>query len=161
MKIGQQHGEPLGLVKAAIDHQARAHRCREDKFTPYDEVWCIMDVEAPEPHARLRDALLLAKEHEVHVALANPCFELWLMLHFEAVTAYHDSRQMQSALECSNHCKYSGRQKSIEYSVFRDKYPAARVNAQNLRRDPGRTYQSNPWTDIDELAERIRYGSSA
>jgi len=117
-----------------------------------------MDVEAPEPHSSLEVALQLAGQSGIQVALANPCFELWVMLHFESVTAYHSSRQMQAILEHRNHCGYSICGKSIDYQSLRDRYATARANALDLRRDSSRRYQSNPWTDIDELAERIRRG---
>ncbi|MRH93014.1 RloB domain-containing protein [Nocardia sp. SYP-A9097] len=156
IKIGSQHGEPLGLVKAAVDHMDRAERCREDRWTPYDEVWCVIDVEAPQPHACLDQALQLAKQNGVGVAFANPCFELWVMLHFESVTAHHDSSRMQAVLEGKGHCGYNARAKSIQYGSLRGKYETARMNAMNLRLDPLSDYRWNPWTDIDELVERVK-----
>ena len=48
-----------------------------------DEVWCLFDVESPRPHPNLREAMDLAKRSGVKVAVSNPCFELWLALHFQ------------------------------------------------------------------------------
>lgn len=48
--IGTTHGEPLGLVRDAIAHQRR-DRQQGDGF---DHVWCVFDVECPEPHCTLR-----------------------------------------------------------------------------------------------------------
>lgn len=70
------HGSaPLTLVKAAAEARERA----DDEL---DEVWCIFDVEQPQNHPNLREAVSLARDSDVRVAVSNPCFELWLALHF-------------------------------------------------------------------------------
>ena|SRR5437868_1491875 len=85
--VGGIHGEPKSLVQAAIDHQKRAPNSAEDRYAAYDEVWCVVDVEAPKEHPGLTEALRLAKAGKVNVALTNPCFEIWILLHFTDVTA--------------------------------------------------------------------------
>ncbi|AWL39880.1 RloB family protein [Streptomyces sp. SM18] len=89
--MGGEHGEPKSVVRAAIEHKKRAARSPQDRWTEYDEVWCVLDVEAPTPHAGLSDALRLAERHGIEVALTNPCFELWIMLHFTEVSGYQTS----------------------------------------------------------------------
>jgi hypothetical protein len=160
IKIGTEHGEPLGLVKAAIQHKCRARNSREDRYTDYDEVWCVVDVEAPMPHACLESALQLAKKNGVHIALANPCFELWIRLHFEAVNGYHETRHMANVLEQKGYCGYTVLEKSIEYKGLLGLHDEARSNARKLRRDPACDRRSNPWTNIDELVDRIRLNSA-
>jgi hypothetical protein len=66
---------PLTLVKAAVEARERAGG-------ELDEVWCIFDVEQPQNHPNLREAVSLAGENDVRVAVSNPCFEFWLALHF-------------------------------------------------------------------------------
>ena len=78
---------PLTLVKAAAE--ARARSTREEREV--DQIWCLFDVEWPKNHPHLREALDLAKAHDVYVAVSNPCFELWLVLHFESQTAWLDT----------------------------------------------------------------------
>jgi len=70
---------PMTLVRWAID------RAREDEV---DECWCVFDVEWPQNHPNLKQAISLAKEHGIRLAVSNPCFELWLILHFENRTAF-------------------------------------------------------------------------
>ena len=38
----------------------------------------------------------MAQEHCIHLAISNPCIELWFLLHFEDQTAYIERRQAQS-----------------------------------------------------------------
>lgn len=64
-------------------------RCRSDD---YDEVWCVTDVDHFEREGRkVTAALDLAARADptIRVAVSNPCFELWLLLHHE---------------DCSVHC---------------------------------------------------------
>ena len=75
---------PLTLVEAAV--KARARSSGEDG--EIDEVWCIFDVEWPRNHPNLNRARVRARESGVRVAVSNPCFELWLALHFEDQTAW-------------------------------------------------------------------------
>ncbi|MCY3637187.1 MAG: RloB family protein [bacterium] len=75
--------DPLALVRRA----AAAHKDAGDEKSEVDEVWCIFDVEQPKKHSRLNEAMGLANDLGIQVAVSNPCFELWLLLHFEDKTA--------------------------------------------------------------------------
>jgi hypothetical protein len=46
-----------------------------------DSCWCLFDVEWPRHHPNLRQAIDLAQAHGINLAISNPCFELWLVLH--------------------------------------------------------------------------------
>jgi hypothetical protein len=53
-----------------------------------DEVWCVFDVEWPknDPDVQkkaLKEAVEEARKGGVKLAISNPCFELWLILHFQ------------------------------------------------------------------------------
>ncbi len=154
--IGGTHGEPKSLVRAAIAHKKRAPQSAADRYTAYDEVWCVMDVEAPTPHPSLGEAVRLANRNGIGVALTNPCFELWLLLHFRAVSTYHTSDQMQQALERLATCGYTAQRKHVDFDALRDRYGQAWERAQALRVGESVTYRANPWTDVDKLVERLR-----
>ena len=82
VEIDPGRGVPLTLVKRAVD------RCDDDEI---DECWCVFDVEWPRNHPNLNQAIRLATQHGIHLAISNPCFELWLILHFEDQTAFMDT----------------------------------------------------------------------
>lgn len=78
LRISPQTGMPLDLVRLAV--AARERSIEEEG--EIDEVWCVFDVEWPINHPGLKEALTLARRNDVRVAVSNPCFELWLALHF-------------------------------------------------------------------------------
>jgi hypothetical protein len=45
----------------------------------YDEMWCVVDTDEFD----IAKAARLADELGVRLAVSNPCFELWLLLHFD------------------------------------------------------------------------------
>ena len=78
---------PLTLVNAAAE--ARDRNSQEQG--EIDEVWCLFDVEWPQNHPKLPEARAKAEASGVRVAISNPCFELWLALHFENRAAWLDN----------------------------------------------------------------------
>ncbi|PQP51127.1 RloB domain-containing protein [Mycolicibacterium austroafricanum] len=79
IEIDPEQGVPLTLVKRAAD------RLRQEEI---DECWCLFDVEWPKNHPNLKEAISLAEGEGVNVAVSNPCFEIWLLLHYKAYTRF-------------------------------------------------------------------------
>lgn len=88
LMIDPSYGLPLDLVTRAAD------RLRRDP--EIDECWCVFDVEWPQHHPHLDQALKLAAAEGVRVAVSNPCFELWLILHFQDQAAFLHSRDAEA-----------------------------------------------------------------
>lgn len=69
--------DPGNVVEAAV---------RAAADTEYDEVWCVFDTEGPHHAARRPQALNAldrARQLKYDCAVSNPCWEFWLLLHFE------------------------------------------------------------------------------
>ena len=49
----------------------------------FDEVWCVFDLEQPPKSPSFHEAVALAARRKFSVSASNPCFELWLLLHFQ------------------------------------------------------------------------------
>ncbi len=86
IEIEVRHGVPMTLVKRAIDRK---------KDPEIDECWCVFDVEWPKNHPNLKQAVILAREHGIGLAISNPFFELWLILHFEAYAKFSDTATVE------------------------------------------------------------------
>ena len=75
--------EPLKVVRWAIAERRTSEReakRAKDANLRYDEVWCVVDVD---DHERLPQALTTARDNDVELVVSNPCFEIWLLYHFQ------------------------------------------------------------------------------
>ncbi|GAA4689079.1 RloB-like protein [Promicromonospora umidemergens] len=147
VEIAGAHTVPYPLVERALDHAADSE---------IDDIWCLFDVESPQPHPRLKEAAALAaKNDKVHLAISNPCFELWLLLHHQDVT-----RHLSTADACKLANSLDGlsdkQLKASEYVPLRDEAARrARLLAQQHRR-AGRSFpDDNPTTDIHLFVEAV------
>jgi hypothetical protein len=158
IRIGSDHREPLGLVKAAMTHRDRL--IGTDPAEQFDQIWCVFDVEAPKKHPGLKEALTLAQREGINCAVSNPCFELWLLLHFTDQTAYLESRHACTQLGKSA-CDYTPKDKSIDYQQLAPHYSDARQRAQKLspEHDPAKLRDVNPSTAVWYLVDQLRAGS--
>lgn len=100
LRVETSHGGsvPLTLVSLAVDARNRA----EDEDGEIDEFWCVFDVEWPINHPGLKDAIKRARQNNIRLAVSNPCFELWLILHFQDKGAWldnDDARRMRRSLD--------------------------------------------------------------
>lgn len=84
VETGQGRTDPRSLVSLAIEARRRATATDEE----IDQFWCVFDVEWPNNHPNLPEAVALARQNGVEVAVSNPCFELWLILHFQSRSAW-------------------------------------------------------------------------
>ncbi len=76
--------DPRGAVPYTLVSAAAASKSRSlEEADEIDEVWCLFDVECPDNHPNLKEAVDLANRDNIGLAISNPCFELWLALHFE------------------------------------------------------------------------------
>jgi hypothetical protein len=100
VETGQGGAVPRTLVSMAIEARSRAI----DEEGEIDEFWCVFDIEWPRNHPGLKDAMDQARQNKIEVAVSNPCFELWLILHFQDYTAWldnNDARRVRRKLDSS------------------------------------------------------------
>lgn len=153
VEIPKRVGVPLVLVEVAGQLKQAAEtkaRREDDDFLRYDEVWCVIDVD---DHPNLDEAKAIAHDHGIELAISNPCFELWLILHFRESPGARDHRHVQAMTKSV----VEGYDKHLDFTKFAPGYEAARERAIRLHRnaeedgEPGR----NPTTSVYRLTESI------
>ncbi|MER6824510.1 RloB family protein [Streptosporangium sp. NPDC000563] len=87
IEIHPEQGVPLTLVKKAMAYKSDPE---------IDECWCLFDVEWPQNHPNLPQAIDLARSNGINLAISNPCFELWLILHYSNCSAFMDTNSADS-----------------------------------------------------------------
>jgi len=112
---------PISVVNYAISLRdtRKESAPRSPLLVPYDAVWCVMDVEAPTPHQSLAAAIDKAGANGLKVALSNPMFEYWYLLHFERTSGL-----MQRNEDVIKRLReYCGRYKKNDPGFFEVVYP--------------------------------------
>ena len=69
-------GVPRTIVETAVERKdaAEIRAKREgDQNLIYDEVWCVFDVDQ---HPRIPEAMQMARDNGIELAISNPCIEL-------------------------------------------------------------------------------------
>lgn len=159
VEINNQSGVPVTVVERARDLREQAQRdakAQRDDNLRYDEIWCVCDVDE---HPNLDKACAQAKSEGIQVALSNPCFELWALLHLreqrESIHRHDAQRDLKDLLGLKD-------DKIIPLSKILRGYEDAVRRAQALRKVAERTNRPdrNPCTNVDELTEKIRRGGS-
>jgi len=144
---------PKTLIDYAVELKLEAElkaRREKDENRRYDEVWCVFDVDA---HEHVPDAKQKAGANKINLAISNPCFELWLLLHFQDQRAHIERHPVQSA--CRDHMpRYD---KEVPFELVFPHYREAVERALALdswQQDQGRP-GGNPSTGVHRLTERI------
>lgn len=153
IEIDDQGGVPKTLVERAVERKKRAERDAKREGDPnlaYEEVWCVFDVDE---HPKLADAQQQARAHNIGLAMSNPCFELWVLLHQKDQTAYIDRHSTQRI--CRENGLMSG--KTANYDRLRGHYDEARQRAAALdgRNTRNGQFGGNPTTWVYQLTDRL------
>ncbi len=155
-----QETTPLHLVRRAIQQRASdLAEARRGRGDAYDQYWCVFDVDA---HPGLAEALALAAAHDIQVALSSPCFELWLILHFEyragCLNAALAERLSDAYLDCGKVPTPAA------LGALADRFEVARQRAQRLDRKhvaDGSAPPANPSSTVWRLVDEIRGQAAA
>jgi len=149
LRVVSLGADPLWVVREA-----------ESLRPEYDNTWAVFDVEAPGahaiPHARLNQAIERAERVGVRCAISNPCFELWLLLHFHQQTAYINNEAVRAKIrQCG--CGYDA--KGFDFAKVWPHHQTALKNAAKLdtrQRSNGTALAGrNPWTSVHELVAKL------
>ena len=151
--------EPVPLGKDPRSVVERAISERDDSAADVDggrdSFWAMFDRDL---HERFNEALDLARGNDIHVAVSNPCFELWPILHYEILDRPIDRHECQRRL-IALYPEYSMSSKRFEEAdVIRENHDQAMWRARTLidrRREQGAPL-GNPSTTVHELTEHVR-----
>ncbi|MEI7730808.1 MAG: RloB family protein [Verrucomicrobiota bacterium] len=128
----------------------RACEVRQGRSVPFDEVWCVFDSESHQNRPHLAEALVMARDNKIKVALSWPCIEFWFLLH-ETYTsaAFSDYASVEKVLK-----KYypEYQKNDVPTAALLEKLVTAVVNARQLRADNAKSGSKEPATNADLLA---------
>lgn len=152
------------MVRKAREYQER----NQLSAATGDSVWVIADADVnynnPKPiaekNSKLNQARKMADNRDINLLLSSPCFEVWLLLHYQYTTKFiKDYADMKSVLQ-----KYipTYTKTADVYELVNDRTKTAIENAKRVERhhlQDGCTLpfgvDVNPFTDVYKLLERL------
>jgi hypothetical protein len=114
-----------------------------------DEVWCVVDVDEFD----ISEALTAAAKKGVNLAISNPCFEYWLLLHFELCTAplaRYDDVQRRLTKHVPRYDKTR-----LCFADFAPGVDDALQRARSRCGAPGEEHVRNPSTGVWALVQQV------
>jgi hypothetical protein len=148
-------GVPMSLIARAIELKTAADRRakqEKDENLIYEEVWCVFDVDE---HPRVEDARFRARQAGLRLAMSNPCFELWLYLHFAESPGLQHRHDLQKMLR--RRMPSPPTAKTIDPAALRPGIRQAILRAERLERDATQDGEPtrNPTTEVFKLVRLI------
>jgi RloB-like protein len=130
-----------GVAPNALPAKAAFLRDSND----YDAVWIVCDVDEFD----VVSAVAQAADNKVGIALSNPCFEVWLLLHVSSKCGgFNNCGQVQRALK--RHFPAWDKSR-LNFADFRDGVTSAVERAKRL----DQSYDANPSTAVWRIVEDL------
>lgn len=151
--------EILGVVEEAIQRRdERAAAAASPMVEEFDEVWCVVDTEQMIHNKTAWDkGANRAKAAKLELAWSNPCFEYWLLLHFECLGKNFDGYKRLRPKLREHMPDYEKNMDCFEQLAPR--VPTAIQNSKQIHKsqykDTPKPMDRNPGTTVHELVERL------
>ncbi len=149
-------GEPKSLIDKAIERrQAQVSQAKKDENKDIHQVWAVFDKDR---HPHFEEPIQKGEAKGVKIAYAIPCFELWLMLHFECYNAPGTHEKIQKKFKKKMPDYGKGDKKTADFTELVKQVETAEKHAdwlQTERYKEGINY-GNPSTTIQHLTREIR-----
>jgi RloB-like protein len=149
----ERGGTPKTLVERAVDLKKSAEKDAKrgkDENLKYDVAWCVFDIDE---HPFLAEAQQQARDNGIRIAVSNPCFELWALLHFQDQRAHIERREVQRL--CKHYMR--GYEKKLPCETLLPNYTDAVRRSEDLDQwhySRG-TSGENPSTSVHKLTQEI------
>lgn len=104
VEIEGRSGAPITLVEKAqklVIQRNKDIQIKKTSANQFEAVWCVFDVENPHHNSTFEEAVRIADDRKYSLAISNPAFEYWYILHFESTT-----RPFADGGEAKNHLRH-------------------------------------------------------
>ena len=160
--------EPIGVggvartvAQQAVDRardlrlQRRRRATRNSSYEESDQIWAVFDQDG---HPNIDEVLTMCRDNRVAVARSNPCFELWLILHFEDYDRPATPRDVQTRLHALCPEYHHEDSPSPSFARLMTELDAAEERAarQLHLRDREQDPEGNPSSTMGSLTQAIR-----
>jgi hypothetical protein len=147
---------PLGIAKEARQIYKEALKMKVPKERIF--VAAIFDRDA---HVNLANAIESLRGTPIKVGFSNPCFEYWILLHFERTSRnFHNCDEVVQYIRRNHYDNYNKEQKSDHFRILHNKIALAIQNAESLwnnqwQHEERPIWERNPYTNIHQILQAI------
>ncbi len=144
-------GVPLSVVKKARQMMREAR----DEFSDRDQAWAVFDRDV---HPGFIQAINEAESAGISVAYSNPCFELWVVLHYREHDGPTERNKIQRTLQRLMPSYDPNGSKRIDFTAIREAVLTAEQRAEKMehRRSDEGMPRGNPCSTVYKLTREIR-----
>lgn len=158
VEIVEEAVDPASLVERAVarrEKRQRESKQSHGKTPAFDEVWCVFDTERLADNPTFDPAVDSAKSEGINLAVSNPAFEYWYLLHFrETNRPFYDANELVKVLKeyLPNYTKNQNTYRLIVAQTDRAIERAHRL----LRNPPEPGEFPNPSTHVYKLVQKLK-----
>jgi hypothetical protein len=153
VEIRRESGDPryvVDLAKKLFAYSRLVAKRSGDPNDAFDEVWVVFD---RDEHPRYDEAMDMARANGLQAAVSNPCFELWLLLHFRECPGMQHRHDMQRLLAA----ELGSPGKGVDFAVYASSVALAEERARRMDEraaEDGEPHR-NPTTGVYRLTQSI------
>ena len=154
---------PLQIIEAAAGLFRDGNRHNDINPGSFDRIYAVFD---RDQHPSYREALEKAEQLDLAMKNdegrkvpftaipSNPCFELWLLIHFLDVTAHSPCGDVEARLR--EHLPNYRKGSPDSYASTVDRLEDARIRARRLAESSSPHSDDAPYTDVHLLVDTLR-----
>lgn len=153
-------GVPKTIAARALEYAkesglTKRGRKKLDSFEANDQVWVMFD---RDEHPKVKESIDLCVANNIGVAYTNPCFELWLILHFNDFDKVLDHHKVQDEFRavCSDYSTRGGKTAKCEKFIANHREAEKRAAKMVERRLSEGAELGAPWTTVHHFTESVR-----
>jgi hypothetical protein len=153
------HTNPTGVLSDLLNHKTEFGGTYKD----FQHRWIVIDRDPERTNGGghtvedFQSAINQSSKHKVNVAWSNPCFELWILLHYDLRESSIDRDDFSSKLRDRLGREYSKNDTEI-FNTIRSRLDVALRNSRTLydRSKGKQPHENNPCTTIFQLIESVQ-----
>lgn len=155
IRIEAAAGVPQTIARKAAAEAKALRKARKDSYEEGDEVWAVFD---RDEHPNFEDAISICHNANVSIARSNPCFELWLVLHFQDYDSPAGRHKLQKYLKtlCPEYKPKGKKTVNSASMILAIEDAEARAARQLAAREAAGEPFGEPSTTVGKLTSAIR-----
>lgn len=152
-------GECGSSPRSVVYYAKQLYREAKEARNPYDSVYCVFDMDTHSTYDEALKTISTAKPKNTFFAINSaPCFEYWLLLHFEYTTKPYtalagNSSANQLIRDLKAHIPNYQKGEKLIFKTLLNNLDKAKENAEISLRDSETNNTKTPLTRVHKLIE--------